>query len=146
MLAYWLCAGPAILLALASLRGERRRTRYTAERLSAKDGAMPLATVIVPVKGQDEGLSENLAALASLDYPDYELIVAARTAADIAPGVLPARAKVVLAHGQDPHTSEKIQNSASMSPRRRAAHRPQSYRTGLARPWKSSKVYSVERR
>ena len=34
--------------------------------------------MIVPVKGQDEGLRENLAALAALDYPDYELIVVAR--------------------------------------------------------------------
>ena len=50
---------------------------------------LPPASVIVPVKGEDEGLRENLAALASLDYPDYELIVAARSAADIPPGVLP---------------------------------------------------------
>ena len=37
-------------------------------------------TLIVPVKGYDEGLRENLAALAALDYPDYELIVAAHAA------------------------------------------------------------------
>ena len=55
--------------------------------------------MIVPVKGDDEGLRENLAALAALDYPDYELIVVAQSAADIPPGVLPARVKVVLAHG-----------------------------------------------
>ena len=46
-----------------------------------------------PVKGEDDGLRENLAALASLDYPDYELIVVAHSAADIPPGVLPARAR-----------------------------------------------------
>ena len=66
--------------------------------------------MIVPVKGEDDGLRENLAALASLDYPDYELIVVARTARDIPPGVLPARVKVVLAHGSDPNTGEKVQN------------------------------------
>ena len=71
---------------------------------------LPPASVIVPVKGDDEGLRENLAALASLDYPDYELIVAARSAADIPPGVLPSRVKIVLAHGKDSHTGEKIQN------------------------------------
>ena len=44
---------------------------------------LPPVTVIVPVKGYDEGLRENLAALAALDYPDYELIVAANWAEDI---------------------------------------------------------------
>src|SRR5947208_12134633 len=107
---YWFLAAIAVLLALLSLRGDGRRAAYFAERLSAPDGGTPPVTLIVPVKGQDEGLRENLAALASLDYPDYELIVAARTAADIAPGVLPVWAKVVLANGQDPHTAEKIQN------------------------------------
>ena len=75
-----------------------------------RPSGFPPATVIVPVKGDDEGLRENLAALASLDYPDYELIVVARTARDIPPGVLPPRVKVVLAHGADPNTGEKVQN------------------------------------
>ena len=66
--------------------------------------------MIVPVKGADEGLRENLAALASLDYPDYELVIVARTAADIPPGVLPRKAKIVLAYGDDPDTGEKVQN------------------------------------
>jgi cellulose synthase/poly-beta-1,6-N-acetylglucosamine synthase-like glycosyltransferase len=66
--------------------------------------------VIVPVKGSDEGLRENLEALAALDYPDYELIVTAHSAGDIPSGVLPARVKVVLAHGMDPVAAEKIQN------------------------------------
>lgn len=74
---------------------------------------LPPATVIVPVKGEEEGLRENLAALSSLDYPDYELIVVARSAADIPPGVLPRRTRVVLAHGQIPDTGEKIQNLAA---------------------------------
>jgi cellulose synthase/poly-beta-1,6-N-acetylglucosamine synthase-like glycosyltransferase len=66
--------------------------------------------VIVPVKGEDEGLRENLAALADLDYPDYELVVAAREASDIPLGVLPKRAKIVLAHGAESETAEKIRN------------------------------------
>ena len=107
---YWFFAGPALLLALFSLRGERKRAAYVARRLAETSGWLPPASVIVPVKGQDEGLRENLAALASLDYPDYELIVAADTAADIPPGVLPRRAKVVLAHGTDSVNSEKVRN------------------------------------
>ena len=112
---YWFFTGPALLLALLSLRGERKRAEYVASRLAAAPGRLPPATVIVPVKGNDEGLRENLAALAALDYPDYELIVVAHSARDIPLGVLPARAKIVLSHGNDscetpPRTSEKIQN------------------------------------
>ena len=109
---YWFFAGPALLLAVLSLRGERKRADYVARRLAERvpDQDLPPATVIVPVKGYDEGLRENLAALASLDYPDYELIVAANRADDIPSGVLPARVKVVLANGLSPESSGKIQN------------------------------------
>jgi cellulose synthase/poly-beta-1,6-N-acetylglucosamine synthase-like glycosyltransferase len=107
---YWFFVGPALLLALLSLRGERKRADYVARRLSEPAQKLPPASVIVPVKGMDPGLRENLAALASLDYPDYELIVAAHQAADIPPGVLPPRVKIVLAGGEDPATGEKVQN------------------------------------
>ncbi len=107
---YWLLAGPALLLALLSLRGERKRADYVAKRLAGEPERLPPVTVIVPVKGEDEGLRENIAALASLDYPDYELIVVARSAADIPAGVLPDRVRVVLAHGDDRNTGEKVQN------------------------------------
>jgi cellulose synthase/poly-beta-1,6-N-acetylglucosamine synthase-like glycosyltransferase len=92
------------------LRGERKRADYVAARLAESPETLPRVTVIVPVKGDDEGLRENLAALAQLDYPDYELLVVAREAADIPPCVLPARAKVVLGHYEPSDTAEKIQN------------------------------------
>jgi cellulose synthase/poly-beta-1,6-N-acetylglucosamine synthase-like glycosyltransferase len=107
---YWFLVGPALLLAALSLRGERKRALYVARRLAERPEGLPPATVIVPVKGYDEGLRENLGALAALDYPDFELIVTAHSAGDIPPGVLPARAKVVLAHGTDSASSEKVQN------------------------------------
>jgi ceramide glucosyltransferase len=107
---YWFFVGPALLLAFFSLRGERKRAEYVAERLAENSSYHPAASVIVPVKGEDEGLRENLAALAALDYPDYELLIVAQSAADIPPGVLPARAKVVLAHGAASETGEKVQN------------------------------------
>src|SRR5260370_37170631 len=105
---FWFFVGPAIALAFLSLRGEKKRARYVESRLTAvapPDG-WPRVTVIVPVKGPDEGLRENLASLATLDYPSYELIVTARTAADIPPGVLPDRVQLVIrSHGQ-PGASE----------------------------------------
>jgi cellulose synthase/poly-beta-1,6-N-acetylglucosamine synthase-like glycosyltransferase len=107
---YWFLTGPALLLAVLSLRGERKRAAYVARRLAERPQDLLPATVIVPVKGSDEGLRQNLEALAALDYPDYELIVTAHSAADIPAGVLPARVKVVLAHGTDPVAAEKIQN------------------------------------
>ncbi|MGB9454939.1 MAG: glycosyltransferase [Bryobacteraceae bacterium] len=113
MLWCWLIAGSAVVLALASLRGGRRRAAYMKGRLAERPGTLPPATVVVPVKGEDYGLRENLAALASLDYPDCELIVCAQCAGDIPGGVLPRRAKVVLAHGGSPEASEKVQNLAA---------------------------------
>jgi cellulose synthase/poly-beta-1,6-N-acetylglucosamine synthase-like glycosyltransferase len=119
---YWFFAGPALLLALASLRGERKRAAYVAHRLSEQSSYVPPASVIVPIKGDDEGLRENLAALASLDYPDYELILTAQNASDIPLGVLPDHAKIVLAHSTEPETGEKVLNlgAAVRAARRRS--------------------------
>ena len=108
---FWFFAGPALVLAILSLRGERKRAAYVADRLAeAPPDDLPPATVIVPVKGSDAGLRENLAALAAQDYPDYELIVVAHRAADIPAGVLPPRARVILAHAEEPGTGEKVLN------------------------------------
>lgn len=110
MLSYWFLVTPAVLLSAAGLLGQQRRSKYIIEQLAQSNDWTPPATVIVPVKGPDEGLRENLAALASLDYPDYELLVVAQTAADIPVGVLPRNIKVVLAHGGDASAGEKVRN------------------------------------
>ena len=120
---YWCFAAPAVLLAWLSLLGQRKRADYVARRLAQQPQLLPPACVIVPVKGEDEGLRENLAALASLNYPDYELVIVARAASDIPPGVLPHRATIVLAHGEDSHASEKVQNlSAAVGAAGKRAH------------------------
>ncbi|HLX74724.1 MAG TPA: hypothetical protein VKR26_08310, partial [Terriglobales bacterium] len=90
----WLFAivvAPAVLLAVSSWRGEREKFRYYRERLAdqSQDTFLPPVSLIVPVKGHDSGLPENLASLAGLDYPDYELIIAARAPGDIPDGVVP---------------------------------------------------------
>jgi cellulose synthase/poly-beta-1,6-N-acetylglucosamine synthase-like glycosyltransferase len=107
----WIPIGLALLLGVLSLRGEGKRMDFVRWSLSNPEpSARPPATVIVPVKGEDEGLKENLAALASLDYPDYELIVAARSPEDIPAGVLPSSARVVYAGPGDPSAGEKVNN------------------------------------
>lgn len=106
----WILVFPAIALALLSLRGEGARAAYAAQRLAAVPAQLPPASVIVPVKGDDEGLRQNLAALAALDYPDFELLVVAHRAEDIPPGVLPDRVRVVLAGNRDAVTGDKVLN------------------------------------
>ncbi len=108
---FWFFAGPALVLAALALRGERKRAQFVAERLTpGPDPVTPPATVITSVEGPDNGLRENLAALAAQDYPSYELILAARTAADIPLDVLPRRVLVVLAGAEKPKSHERIEN------------------------------------
>jgi ceramide glucosyltransferase len=108
---FWFFVGPALGLAIFSLRGERKRARFVAGRLKPDpEGKAPPATVIVPLCGPRDGLRENLAALASLDYPNYELVVAALHAADIPPRVLPARVIVVLGGTKTGAATDGAQN------------------------------------
>lgn len=75
------------------------------------DRPNPPATVITSIEpGADDGLRENLAALAAQDYRNYELIVTARTAADIPPGVLPSRVIVVLAGTERNKAGDRAEN------------------------------------
>ena len=103
----WILIVPALLLSVLSVWNERRRALCAPAK---REAACPRATLVVPVKGDDDGLAENLASLAAQDYPDFELIVTARVAADIPEGVLPHRARVVLAGSPEPGTSEKVRN------------------------------------
>lgn len=111
---FWSFVGPALLLAIFALRGERQRARFVAEQLVPDpDAGFPSASVIISIEGPEPGLSENLAALASLDYPDYELIIAARSAAEIPPGVLPSKVTVVLGGARREGASERLKNLAA---------------------------------
>jgi cellulose synthase/poly-beta-1,6-N-acetylglucosamine synthase-like glycosyltransferase len=108
---FWLFVGPALALAIFALRGERKRARWVAEQLTAEsDEPAPPATVIVSLNGPEEHLRENLAALTSQDYPNYELLVIARTATDIPPNSLPRRVTVVLGGARDEKAPARIQN------------------------------------
>lgn len=107
----WIPIAAAAALSLLSLRGERARLTFIRQRLAIPSRPLwPPATVIVPVKGADEHIARNLASLAALDYPDYELIVVARAEADLPRAALPPGARVVLSAASGHQTGEKIQN------------------------------------
>ncbi len=124
MIAYWILVSLALLLAVLSLRGDRAKALHTMKWLEreAWNAELDPATVIVPIKGFDDGLAANLAALAALNYPDHELIVVAKSDADVEPGVVPPSARLVIAGDGDPNTGEKINNLLAAV----AAARPES--------------------
>ncbi|MCC6540364.1 MAG: glycosyltransferase [Bryobacterales bacterium] len=119
----WILLGLALVLAVLSLRGDGARLRYVEAQLARQlaDDACPPATVIVPVKGADEGLARNLAALAAQDYPDFELLVAVESPSDLPPGALPAGARLIAA-GEATAEAGKIHNLLAAV----AAARPES--------------------
>jgi len=105
VLLFWIFVGPAVLLGVLALRGERARAEYVAARMTAllESPARPLppVTLIVPVFSgnppEAPGLADALRSLAAQDHPDFELIVVVRDA-DSAPGSsLPSVVKVALA-------------------------------------------------
>lgn len=107
----WVLVGLATLLAVLSLRGEPARAAfYRRSLLAPVPDVLPKVSVIVAVKGREQGLRENLASLARLDYPDYELIVVAHSENDMPREVIPPTAHAVIAGPGDSLTGEKINN------------------------------------
>jgi len=108
----WILLGLALLLAVLSLRGDGARALYVEAQLARRlpDSALPPATVMVPVKGADEGLARNLAALAAQDYPDFELLVAVESTEDIPHGALPPGARLIVAGPAPMGAAAKIHN------------------------------------
>jgi ceramide glucosyltransferase len=97
---FWIFVGPALILAILALQGERKRAEYVTTRLAELDESppqpLPLVTLIVPVTAPCESLRESLLSLASQDYPDYEFIIVVPDGGSIPPGSLPPVAKVAL--------------------------------------------------
>lgn len=124
MVWFWALVAPTLVLAATSLRGERRKLAWARRTLATAEQAewhWPPATVIVPVKGPEDGLAANLAALAALDYPDFELIVATREPGDLPEGVAPPRARIVVAGPCPDGTGEKVHNLLAAIQRARPA-------------------------
>lgn len=75
LLLFYFFAAISLWLGLLSLRGGVRFVRYLRAELSRQPPDFtPFATVFVPLRGIDEGLKENIAAISRQDYPGYEVI------------------------------------------------------------------------
>jgi ceramide glucosyltransferase len=83
MLIFYFFAALVVLQSLVSLRGGVRWLALFRRELGAKRPLyMPRASVIVPCRGVDQGLRENLAALFAQHYPSYELVFVSDRAED----------------------------------------------------------------
>jgi len=72
---FYFLAAVSIWLGLLSLRGGLRFVRHVqSETVREYPAFTPFATVIVPIRGLDHGLHENITAIFSQVYPAYEVI------------------------------------------------------------------------
>ncbi|MDI1241314.1 MAG: glycosyltransferase family 2 protein [bacterium] len=84
-------SGLLVYLSFRSFLGGVAYLAFFRQQLATPPSSfLPFATVIVPCKGLDEGLRENLSALLKLNYPEYELIFVVDNESD--PAVEPIRA------------------------------------------------------
>lgn len=75
MVFFYIFASLLVLQSFISLRGGWRWLAYISrEAARAPSAYTPFASVIVPCRGVDQGLTENLRALFVQDYPRYEII------------------------------------------------------------------------
>lgn len=75
LLTFYFLASVSIWLGLLSLRSGVRFVRYVqSEAARNYPPFTPFVTVIVPLRGLDDGLHENITAIFSQDYPAYEVV------------------------------------------------------------------------
>ena len=82
-------ASALVWLSYRSFRSGMNYLRYFEHELAAKPPDFtPFATVFAPCRGRDPGLQENLQAIVSQDYPDFEVIFVVDTIDDPAVAVI----------------------------------------------------------
>ncbi|HEX7176147.1 MAG TPA: glycosyltransferase [Pyrinomonadaceae bacterium] len=75
MILFYVIAGLVLLQSAVSLRGGFRYLAFFRREAGAAPPVYtPFASVIVPCRGIDQGLTENFAALFAQDYPAYEIV------------------------------------------------------------------------
>lgn len=86
---FYIFAGLLVLLSIQSLRGGFKFLDYCRRPAGTKtSNNLPFATVIVPCRGLDDELSQNLASLYEFDHPDYEIVFVVDDANDPATAVI----------------------------------------------------------
>lgn len=117
---FYFSAALLIFLSYRSFRGGTEYLEFFRSELSKPKSAFtPFATVIVPCRGLDPGLDENLQALVNQDYPDYEVIFVVDDRTDEAVSVIEAvkrnaatsvdKTKLIVA-GKAEACSQKVEN------------------------------------
>ncbi len=83
LLFFYFFAAISIWLGLLSLRNGVRFVRYLQSELAKEYPPFePLVSVFVPLRGVDEGLEENIAAVFAQDYPNFEVVFVSDAADD----------------------------------------------------------------
>jgi ceramide glucosyltransferase len=117
---FYIFASLLVYMSYKSFRGGLDYLKYFKSELGKPlVSRTPFATVIVPCKGLDEGLEDNLAALLVQEYPDYEVVFVVDSDHDEAMNVLETistqlsakthQAKIVVAP-RSTESSQKVEN------------------------------------
>src|SRR5579872_7250527 len=70
------------LAIIAAIRFRRRSASEQKNALSSSVSQLPPVTIFKPVHGMEERLEQNLKSFFQQDYPDYEIIIGARSEDD----------------------------------------------------------------
>lgn len=71
-----------VLVIIATFRFKKHAEQNRREALKTSPESLPPVTILKPVHGMEERLRDNLASFFEQDYPDYEIIIGARSADD----------------------------------------------------------------
>src|SRR5438045_752301 len=78
LLTFYVFAAISIWLGVLSLRGGVRFVRYLQTELAKEYPEFtPFVTVFMPLRGVDDGMRDNVAAIFAQDYPTFEIIFVA---------------------------------------------------------------------
>mgnify|MGYP001419277139 CR=1 FL=1 len=114
---YYIFAALLVLLSYRSFRsGIAYLSYFRSEIPSRAAGFHPFTTIVIPCKGNDVGLAENLIGLLEQDHPEYEVIFVVEDISDPAVSIINSlignaalRAELVVA-GRSSDASQKVEN------------------------------------